>query len=73
MHLQDVTVCRRHLSPQEHTVGRLGSAVHSAGVAFAVAGRELVWPCSSEVSVCRKRMRLLVPMPTGGMGGKLTS
>ena len=31
-----------------------------------MAGRELVWPCSSEVAVCRRHMKLLVPVATDG-------
>ena len=46
-------------------------ALEAAGVRGAVPGRELVWPCSSEVAVCRRHMRLLGPLSTGGVGGKL--
>lgn len=38
-----------------------------------VAGGDLIWPCSSKASFCRRHMRLLVPLPTGQMGGKLTT
>lgn len=38
-----------------------------------VARGDLMWPCSSKVSFCRRHMRLLVPLPTGGMGQKWTA